>query len=213
MNESDIDNWVSLTSHELRYLLSLGEGRANAVSRARLGIPVDDSESDVTLAGRSTLLVRGLAKMVDEGVEPVDLAAMVAWLLSTSHTWFEVGVTIGKVADALLILANDDVAAVMAPQAMGIFRAALIDAGSKPAEIAVSFAREVLEGNAEASASARAFGVNGELSAGVSRRGDTWLVVRPLPDRIAEGELVPEATESTPSQAIDALTTVFRRGE
>lgn len=177
-------SWTSLTTHELFFLLSLGDGPLNELSRRRLGIGTAVADSaDMQLAGASTLLVRGLAKLGEAAVEPIEACAVVSWALSTAHTWWEVGVTAGENADALLVLTNDDVAVVFAPATLGIFQFALVDPGAAAAEAARAFTFSVLDSQSEVAVAARRVEVDAEESLGVLRDGARWRVARPLLER------------------------------
>lgn len=201
-------SWTPLTTHELCYLLSLGDGPLNQLSRRRLGIGADVVDSaDMELAGASTLLVRGLAKLGEATVEPVEGCAVLSWALSTAYTWWEVGVTAGESADALLVLTNDDVAAALAPSTLGIFQFALLDPGEAAASAARAFVKTAL-GKAQVAVAARRVDVNSEHSVGIMRDDDRWLVTRSLIDDSSANAVEP--TECTGRQARDQIEEVLR---
>ena len=80
---------------------------------------------------------------------------MLAWLLSTAHTWVEVGVTVGDIADALLTVTNDEVAAVLVPAKLGIFRFVIVDPGIGVAGAAKAFVERVFDNNPQVAVSVR----------------------------------------------------------
>ena len=179
-----LDEWIPITTHELFYLLSLAETPENDESRTRLGMAERAENVDMLLAGAATLAVRGLANLSDDPPEPVDQAAVLAWLLSTAHTWVEVGVTVGDIADALLTVTNDEVAAVLVPAKLGIFRFVIVDPGIGVAGAAKAFVESVFDNNPQ---------VAGERSAGASLSRGLWRMVTTLPEMQVGLEPVPRA--------------------
>jgi hypothetical protein len=201
-------SWTSITTHELYYLLSLGEGPSNELGRRRLGIGDERTPSDdMALAGASTLLVRGLAKLGEASVEPMDGCALLSWVLSTAHTWYEVGVTAGENANALLVLTNDEAGAALAPSTLGIFQFALLDPGSASVGAALAFTSSVLDAGPQVAVSVRRITMGGQHSAAVVRDGPCWRVARPLNE---ESDPSVEPTACTEDQARQALEEVLR---
>jgi hypothetical protein len=201
--------WTALTTHELYYLLSIGDGQLNDLSRRRLGIGAGPIGSDdMELAGASTLLVRGLAKLGDHTVEPIEGCAVLSWALSTAHTWWEVGVTAGDNADALLVLSNDDVAAAFAPATLGIFQFALLDPGAAAAGAARAFVASVLTTHPSVAVAVRRITVDSEESVGILHEKDRWQLSRSLRDQSSASSAEPE--ECTGDQARDLVETVLR---
>lgn len=188
-----LDEWIPITTHELFYLLSLAETPENDESRTRLGMAERAENVDMLLAGAATLAVRGLANLSDDPPEPVDQAAVLAWLLSTAHTWVEVGVTVGDIADALLTVTNDEVAAVLVPAKLGIFRFVIVDPGIGVAGAAKAFVESVFDNNPQVAVSVRRISAAGERSAGASLSRGLWRMVTTLPEMQVGLEPVPRA--------------------
>lgn len=99
---------LTLTSHELQFMLSLEGTAAARANHELLSLPVASEDSGILGAGAATLLVRGLATINDDKFVLTAESGVVGYVLTHAKVWTEIGLSSADVSDGALLLTADD---------------------------------------------------------------------------------------------------------
>lgn len=184
---------LTLTSHELQFMLSL-EGTATArANHELLSLPVASEDSGILGAGAATLLVRGLATINDDKFVLTAESGVVGYVLTHAAVWTEIGLSSADVSDGALLLTADDLTLLFTPRPMGIFDVMAVDPQRRVSDVIIPLATVFMdEGDDRLAVVRSAFG-DGERSAAVMRTAESrWRtavdIPRPADDGAGLGE-------------------------
>ncbi len=116
---------------EVLYLLARHPGDTVVTTRTMLGVPDDALDVQYAMAGRSTLVARGLVAVTPQGAEQSrGAAALLEVAMGLTRRWTRIVVEWdedGRGSDRLVLLEAPDVVGVVQPRALGTFFASFAD--------------------------------------------------------------------------------------
>ncbi|MDF2846408.1 MAG: hypothetical protein K0R97_390 [Oerskovia sp.] len=148
------DGLIELTSHELLVLLSLNDGPAASATRRELRLQELPEGSPVMAAGVSTLLVRGLATVDGELLQPTGNVLPLTRILTTAEQWVEAATISGGRSNAALLVGALMGAVVIEPRPFGVWHVRPLRLGTDLVQSAATLVRTAFE----AADGARPFG-------------------------------------------------------
>lgn len=170
---TDDDETLGFTAHELAYLVGLVPGARADLARQRLGIPDGEpAAAERMLAGASTLMVRGLADVLDEEkIVPDGAAALVAIALNESIGWCEVAFLEEDDGEAAFVAVAAQFSVVLAPRALGISEVRFIEHnGRGPGEVIAGILLAYLQSKTPGAAYVSIVSSTGEQVAAIAAR-------------------------------------------
>lgn len=116
---------------EVLYLLARHPGDATTTTRSVLGVPDDALDVQYAMAGRSTLVARGLVAVTAEQTEQSrGAAALLEVAMGATRRWTRIVIDWHDGADCVVLLEAPGLIAVVQPRALGTFYTSFADPGA-----------------------------------------------------------------------------------
>ncbi len=184
------DRVATFTAHEVLALLELRPGPEAELSRCVLGLP-DAGIDELTDAGASTLVARGMYRLGGPDQGPAGAATVVGYAVTGAERWASIAFGSGNTRRVALIVDSPAVSLLMTPRPAGLFDVVPLRDGVTSRDVLVPTVWAFVDGSEPAPVEVTVSDGHGSRYVTLTPDGERW---RAVSDHVADGTRQPEQT-------------------